>query len=111
MKVEFYRLPRGRSPVEEFIEDLPKKDQARFLDVIVGIEQYGLLCPRVEFRQLRGKLWEVKFRSAGGGFRVAYVMLSGDLMVWLHVFKKKSQKTPRGDLQLAERRMMEVLNE
>ena len=111
MKVEFYRSSAGRSPVEEFIEDQPKKDQARFVDVIMGIEQYGLLCPRVEFRQLKGKLWEIKFRAASGGYRVAYVMVRGDGMVWLHAFKKKSQKILLADLALAHRRMMEVLHE
>ena len=30
-------------------------------------------------------------------------------MVWLHAFKKKTQKTPAGDLELAEKRMKEVL--
>jgi len=30
-------------------------------------------------------------------------------MVWLHVFKKKSRKAPRADLDVARRRMQEVL--
>jgi len=30
VKINFYDLPSGRSPVEDFIEGLSKKDQARF---------------------------------------------------------------------------------
>ena len=50
------------------------------------------------------------FLSQGGGYRVAYVMLNGDEMVWLHAFKKTTQKTPVKELDLAEKRMKEVLD-
>jgi phage-related protein len=36
-------------------------------------------------------------------------MIESDTMVWLHAFKKKTQKTPASDLELAEKRMREVL--
>ncbi len=95
--------------MEDRIADLPKADRARFADVFEGVEKYGLGCPRVQFRQLRGKLWEIKFNSASGGYRIAYVVVETDTMVWLHAFKKKTQKTPTEDLELAEKRMKEVL--
>ena len=109
MKVSFYETTSGRSPIESFIKRLPKADQARFVDVFDGIEKYGLGCPRVQFRQLRGKLWEVKFNSPSGGYRIAYVVVESKTMVWLHAFKKKTQKTPTEDLEIAEKRMKEVL--
>ena len=61
------------------------------------------------FKHLRGKLWEIKFSAKGGGYRICYVMIEWDNMVWLHVFKKTTQKTPSGDLAIAEQRMKEVL--
>ncbi len=109
MKIALYETLSGRSPIEDFISDLPKNDQARFADVFEGIEKYGLDCPRVQFRQLRGKLWEVKFNAPSGGFRIAYVVVQLETMVWLHTFKKKTQKTPANDLDIAEKRMKEVL--
>jgi phage-related protein len=109
MKVAFYEKASGKNPIEDFIQTLPKVDQARFADVFDGIEKHGLSCPRVQFRQLRGKLWEIKFNAGSGGYRIAYVMIESDTMVWLHVFKKKTQKTPASDLDLAEKRMKEVL--
>jgi phage-related protein len=36
-------------------------------------------------------------------------MIESDTMVWLHAFKKKNQKRPTIDLELAEKRMREVL--
>jgi phage-related protein len=95
--------------VEEFIRGLSKQDQARFVELFEGIEEFGLAYPRAGFRQLDGKLWEIKFVAPGGGYRIAYVLLKQDSMVWLHVFKKKSQKTSRADLQKALKRAGEVL--
>lgn len=109
MRVAFYTSPSGRSPVEDFIDSLSKTDQARFRDVFDGIQSSGLDCPRVQFRQLRGKLWEIKFTAPSGGYRIAYVVVQKDVMVWLHAFKKTTQKTPVRDLDIAEKRMQEIL--
>jgi phage-related protein len=109
MRVAFYTSSSGRSPVEDFIGSLPKVDQARFRDVFDGIQSHGLDCPRVQLRQLRGKLWEIKFSAPSGGYRIAYVVVQKDVMVWLHAFKKTTQKTPTRDLDIAERRMQEIL--
>ena len=110
MIVHFYCTPSGRSPIEEFIQDLPKVDRAKCLEVIAGLETYGLNYPRAQLKPLRGKIWEIKFQTQGGGYRILYVMLSGDEMVLLHVFKKASQKTPPKELELAEKRLKEVLS-
>ncbi len=40
---------------------------------------------------------------------IAYVVIDKDQMIWLHAFKKTTQKTPTLDLKIAERRMGEVL--
>ena len=109
MNVLFYKTGSLRSPVEEFIASLPKEDQVRFLDVYKGIKEYGLEYPRATFKPLEGKLWEIKFSAKGGGYRVAYVLLRGDEMLWLHAFKKTTQKTPARDLELARKRMKEFL--
>jgi phage-related protein len=109
MKVDFYMTASGRSPIEDFIKGLSAADQARFADVYTGIVAHGLSCPRVIFKPLTGKLWEIKFTGKGGKYRIAYVVVVGDRMIWLHAFKKKTQKTPQNDLEIAEKRMKEVL--
>ena len=109
MRVDLYETPSGQSPVEKYIESLPKADQARFAEVLLGLEEQGLAYSRAQFRQLRGKLWEVKFSAPSGGHRMAYVLLAADYIVILHAFRKSTQKTPLHDLDLAEKRMKEVL--
>ena len=51
----------------------------------------------------------MKFSAPGGGFRMLYVMIQANEMVILHVIRKTTQKTPIRDLDLAEKRMKEVL--
>ena len=109
MRITFYQTASGRIPVKEFIGSLSLQDQAKFWAVYRFIQDWGLDCPNVQFRQLKGKLWEIKFSSIGGGYRIAYVMIEKDLMVWLHAFKKKTQQTPMNDLDVALKRMKEVL--
>ncbi len=110
MRVGYYKTLSGRSPVEDFIKSLSFKDQGRFYDVFDGVRNRGFGCPRVRFRQLSGKLWEIKFKGEGGQYRIAYVLADRDWMIWLHAFKKKTQKTPQDDLETAEKRMAEVLS-
>lgn len=108
MKIYFYEKS-GKSPVKKFIEGLPGHDQARFLEVIDEIESHGFSAARVIFKPIEGKLWEVKFRSMQSSYRIFYVLMERDLMVWLHAFSKKSQKAPKKELSVARKRMKEVL--
>ena len=81
MNVNFYKTISERSPVEEFIVNLPKEDKARFYEIYQGIKEHGLEYPRAIFKPLGGKLWEIKFSAKGGGYRIAYVLITGNQMV------------------------------
>ena len=109
MKIDFYRTSSGRNVVDEFVKGLTPQDQGRFVDVYKGIQAQGLEFPTAQFRQLQGKLWEIKYSAPGGKYRIAYVLIEAGRMVWLHMFKKKTPKTPQNDLDLALRRAKEIL--
>lgn len=109
MKIAFYG--NKRRPVVDFIERLTSKDQARVLACLKNIEELGFDCPRVEFRQISGKLWEIKIRTVSAGYRIFYVTIQRDMLVLLHAYKKQSQKAPKKEIEIAEKRLMEVLND
>lgn len=109
MRVVFYGI--RRRPVIDFIERLTAQDQAKVLACFKSIEELGFDCPRVNFRQMSGKLWEIKIQTSSAGYRIFYVTLSKDVLVLLHAYKKQSQKAPKKEIELAEKRLMEVLNE
>lgn len=52
---------------------------------------------------------EIRVRDASGAFRVIYVATLADAVYVLHAFQKKSQKTPRRDLDLAAARFKELM--
>jgi phage-related protein len=111
MKIIFFNSVNGRIPVYEFLQDLSKADRAKVFACLKNIEELGFDCPRVQFRQLKGKLWEIKIQAADSSYRIFYVTLKSNLLVLLHAYKKQSQKAPKKELEIAERRMMEVLKD
>ena len=54
-------------------------------------------------------LWELRVRAEGGIARGIYVTAAGRRVVVLHVFEKKSRKTPRRALATARERMRQVM--
>lgn len=110
MRIYFYETGTGNSPIRRFIDGLPKEDQARFLEVIDEIEEKGLDATRVQLKPIEGKLWEIKFRSVRAGYRVFYILMERERMIWLHAFSKRTQKTPHKELDIARKRMKEVLS-
>ena len=108
MKIVFYG--KTRRPVIDFIDKLTPKDQAKILACLKSVEELGFDCPRVEFRQITGKLWEIKIATSSAGYRIFYVTVKRDVLVLLHAYKKQSQKAPKKEIAIAEKRLMEVLN-
>lgn len=90
MKVVFYSKGRDKKPIYDFITGLPVKDRARILACLKNIEELGFDCPRVQFRQIKGSLWEIKIRTQSGGYRIFYVTVHSEILVLLHAYKKQS---------------------
>lgn len=110
MKIYFFETTPGKSPIKKYIDALPKADQARFFEVIDEIEENGLSAVRVIFKPIEGKLWEIKFKGRSSSYRIFYCLIEKEAMVWLHAFSKKTQKTPPKEIEVAVKRMKEVLS-
>jgi len=61
-------------------------------------------------RAMGSGLFELRLKAAVGIARVFYCTLVGQRIVMLHRFIKKSEKTPRNELEKARQRMNEVKN-
>lgn len=106
MKIVFYQSTRV--PVQDFIQHLPVQDRAKVLACLKSIEDMEFESPRVQCRQIKGKLWEIKIRATVG-YRIFYVLLQKKVCVLLHAYQKQSQKAPTKELAVAEKRMLEVI--
>ncbi|TSE20760.1 hypothetical protein Talka_00423 [Tepidimonas alkaliphilus] len=91
---------------------LPADVRAHFLHVRrllleFGPQQVGM--PYV--RPVHGKLWEMRLRGRDGIARALYVARSGQRLLVLHVFVKKTDKTPRRAIETALQRLRRVDDE
>jgi phage-related protein len=109
VNITFYKSANNKSPIEDFLDRLSAQTRARIAACLVSLRELGFKSPRVHFRQIRGKLWEIKITAPDGGFRFFYVALSGEEIILLHCYKKQSQKMPKREIEIAEKRMLEVL--
>ena len=83
--------------------------RARLIRLLETVENVGLDALRApHVRHLEGKLWELRVRAERGIARGIYVTATGRRVVVLHVFAKKSRKTPRRTLATARERMKQV---
>lgn len=102
-KVTFYS-----ATLEEEIRQLPAGFVARFLRYAERMEVYGPDLGMPHTRAIGDGLFELRLRAAEGIARVFYCALAGRRIVMLHQFMKKTEKTPRKELEIARRRMKEV---
>lgn len=95
--------------VDAEIESLPADMRARLVRLSEIIEDHGLdALPRDAVDHLEGKLWELRIRGRDGISRAIYVTASGQRVVIVRVFVKKTQKAPNKELRLARERAKDV---
>lgn len=98
------------SGVDAEIDALPLALRARLLRLLATVRQFGLEALRPPHaKHLEGKLWELRVRADGGSARGIYVTTQGRRVVVLHVFAKKSRRTPHRALTTARERMKQVM--
>lgn len=93
------------SDVDNELNTLPADIQSRFIRVSLLIEQFGpknVGMPHI--RSLGKNFWEIRASGRDGIARGIYIYSSGKRLIVLHVFIKKTQKTPTRALEIAEKR-------
>ena len=95
--------------VKASLDALPEEIQSSFRRIAELIHVYGLERIREPYvKHLEGPLWEMRLRGGGGIARACYVTAIGKRVVVVHVFTKKTQKTPRREILKALKRAKEV---
>jgi phage-related protein len=95
--------------VDAEIAALPGDLRARLARIGFLIEDMGLEGLREPYvRHLQGPLWEIRLQGRDRIARALYVTATGRRVVIVRAFIKKTQKTPRREIELALRRASEV---
>lgn len=94
---------------EAALTALPVDIRASFARIARLIEEHGLERVREPYvKHLDGRLWEMRMKGKDGIARAAYVTASGRRVVVVHVFVKKTEKTPRREIETALRRARDI---
>ena len=102
-KVTFYS-----TRVEAEINALPAGFVARFIRYAERMETYGPNLGMPHTRSMGDGLFELRLKAAEGIARILFCTMVERQIVVLHQFVKKSDKTPKRELQIAWNRMKEI---
>lgn len=103
LSVRFFATEAGSEPVREWLKGLSAQDRKTIGEDIKTV-QFGwpLGMPLVD--HLEGDIWEVRIKLDNRIARVLFV-IDKHMMILLHGFIKKSQKTPKPEIDLAKQRL------
>jgi phage-related protein len=110
-QIVYYQDHRGQRPVREFLDGLNATDRAPVLRSFALLEEFGLAVGWPHVRPITGhrKLWELRVRGQVGAIRLFYLAHTDRRFIILHGFVKKGGKTPSQEIDVAIRRMQDIL--
>lgn len=97
--------------VQVQILELPDTLAARYIVLTRRMLAIGPNLGEPHTKAMGGGLFELRLKGAEGIARVFYCTLIGKRIVMLHSFVKKSQRTPKHELEVAQNRLKEIKNE
>lgn len=101
--LEFYSLPNGRKPVEEFLNSLPVKMRIKAIDSLDLLEEYGNQLRMPYSKAIKDGIFELRIKFSGDISRIFYFFYVGNRIVVTNGFVKKTQKTPQAELEKAQK--------
>lgn len=113
-KVDFYETANGVSDVWDFLEELRSKKSSnkdariQYYQITRYIELlkcYGKNLPVEIIKQIEGDIWELR----PGFNRVFFFYYDDNRFILLHHFRKKTDKTPRREIERAKKEMMDYI--
>jgi phage-related protein len=95
--------------VRDEIISLLRDMRSKLEHISLMVTSFGLEKMREPYvKHLQGALWEMRLIGRDGIARAVYVTASGKRVIIVRVFRKKTQKTPRSEIELALKRAEEV---
>ncbi|MEG0318988.1 MAG: type II toxin-antitoxin system RelE/ParE family toxin [Niameybacter sp.] len=103
--IELYTKDNDECPVLDFIQSLPAKHQAKVEREIDLLQDFGINLTYPHTQKMEGDkykgLWELRIKFASDISRIFYFLHVDDTYVLLNGFVKKTNKTPKKELDKA----------
>lgn len=103
LKINYYKDEHGSYPVLDFILEQDEDTQAKILRAIDLLGDMGLKLRKPHNEKIKNSpLWELRIQLGNNIYRILFGVRNEAVL--LHGFQKKTQKTPPGMIDLAEKR-------
>ena len=108
-KINYYTKINGSKPVKEFVDSLEDKYILKIFWVMSLIRESKntSMISAEYFKKLSSSIWEIRARVGRNAFRLLCFFDGNDLIITTNGFKKKTQKTPKQEIELAKNREKE----
>nr|CBX28341.1 hypothetical protein N47_G36650 [uncultured Desulfobacterium sp.] len=109
--IVFYRTTSGNCPVGDHLDSLTDAQVTKITWVLKLIREIDHV-PSKYFKKLvnTDDIWEVRIDVAKNTFRLLGFFYGNELIILTNSFQKKSQKPPKKEIELAEKRKKEYLS-
>ena len=101
--IEFYSKENGEEPAREFILSLEPKMQAKVLKILDLLQVNGPYVRLPYSEHLEDGIFEIRAKQSTNISRVLYFFAMDQKIVLTNGFVKKTQKTPKGEIELAKK--------
>jgi phage-related protein len=102
--IRTFTTDAGGKPVDDWIKSLDPSARAEVILTIDLLKEHGAALTVPFARHLDDGVWELRARDKDGIYRVLYFHWKGRTFGLLHGFTKKTQNTPKKELELAKGR-------
>ncbi|KAA0957468.1 type II toxin-antitoxin system RelE/ParE family toxin [Planococcus sp. ANT_H30] len=110
-ETKIYETEDGASPIEEFLDALPAKDTEKILRDIQLLQRFGPRWghPHIDYFK-HEKIYELRVKHSSNIYRIFFFTWKETILLLTHGFTKKSQKTPKAEIQRAVRSRKDWIN-
>jgi phage-related protein len=103
LDVYFYRSDSGAEPVRDWLKTLSSNER-RIIGADIKTVQYGWPLGMPLVGHIEKDIWEIRSKLETRISRILFVT-QPRIIILLHGFIKKQQKTPKQDLEIAQARL------
>ena len=109
-EIIFYDSQNGTEPAKIFLESLDIKMRAKMSRIISMLQDNGtnLRLPYSEY--LDDGIFELRAKIGSDISRILYFFIVGKKIILTNGFVKKTQKTPKAEIERAKRYRLDYLN-
>ena len=100
--VEFYETKDGERPAEAFLNELDVKMRGKLVVTLKVLQEKGNRLREPYSKHLEDGIFEVRGKVGTDISRVLYFFYYGGKIVLTNGFIKKTQKTPRSEIEKAK---------